>query len=360
MTTVETRSHEGTQLLSRWKQLQTEQPRLRIRNAAEHLGVSEMALLLCSDRHEVRALRPEAGEILRDLQAAGRVMALSRNEQVVHERHGTYTDFRVSGAGKMGLCLGEIDLRTFLSHWRWGFAVTEPAGEGIRRSLQFFDRAGQALHKVYQTALTDEAAFLQLVDRYALTGEEARAQRLSVDYEDYPQADYPGNGQLTREDVIQPWSELKDVHHFNAMLKRLEIDRLEALEKVSGTYSTRLSPDVLQPAFETLSERGQPVMVFVGNRGIVQIHTGPVHRLLTTGEWFNVLDPDFNLHVHQPGLAQCWLVRRPTADGTVTSLDFFNDRREVVLSLFGPREAGNPEDVEWTQLLESLPQRWAL
>jgi putative hemin transport protein len=46
---------------------------------------------------------------------------------------------------------------------------------------------------------------------------------------------------------------------------------------------------------EEASEKNTPIMVFVGNRGIIQIHTGNVKKTLWHQQWFNVMDPDFNL-----------------------------------------------------------------
>ena len=39
-------------------------------------------------------------------------------------------------------------------------------------------------------------------------------------------------------------------------------------------------------------------MVFIGNRGYLQIHTGLVHNIKMFGtEWLNVLDDEFSMHV---------------------------------------------------------------
>ena len=51
----------------------------------------------------------------------------------------------------MGQVVGEIDLRLFLRHWAFGYVLDEDTRSGPRRSLQFFDRAGAAVHKVYAT-----------------------------------------------------------------------------------------------------------------------------------------------------------------------------------------------------------------
>ena len=66
-----------TQLETRWKELLSRDPRLRIRNAAARLGVSEAELLATRCGETVRRLRPEIREILQELPSLGRVMALN-------------------------------------------------------------------------------------------------------------------------------------------------------------------------------------------------------------------------------------------------------------------------------------------
>jgi putative hemin transport protein len=52
-------------------------------------------------------------------------------------------------------------LRTFLNHWKFAFAVVE----GDRKSIQFFGKDGLALHKIYLTKDSNEAAFEALVSK---------------------------------------------------------------------------------------------------------------------------------------------------------------------------------------------------
>ena len=70
--------------------------------------------------------------------------------------------------------------------------------------------------------------------------------------------------------------------------------------------------------------RRTPIMCFVGNPGCIQIHTGPIYTLKVMGPWFNILDPTFNLHLREDAIHQGWVVRKPTRDGIVTSLELFD------------------------------------
>lgn len=332
-----------------WKTLQNQNPKQRIRDGAEQLNVSEAELLCTGLGENVIRLKPDFPRILADLQSAGEVMALSRNQQVVHEKHGVYQNFSVRGNGMMGLCLGEIDLRVFFGEWKYAFAVEESARSGRRHSLQFFDREGVAIHKIYQTEKTDSLAWEMIVARYTELDQSKGIATVIL-----PTPEYPNDGKVANAQVIERWESLKDVHQFHGMLKKLGISRLESLRLVGTQYAVQLPGKSLEQALKLATEFEIPIMLFVHNRGIVQIHTGQLKHLLRTGQWFNVLDPDFNLHANTDAISACWLVRRPSVDGTITSLEIYNHDNELILTLFGARKPGQPELASWKTLTEEL------
>jgi putative hemin transport protein len=97
-------------------------------------------------------------------------------------------------------------------------------------------------------------------------------------------------------------------------------------------------------------------MVFVGSPGVIQVHSGTVTRLRMVGDWFNVLDPEFSLHLREPGVASAWVVRKPTVDGIVTSVELFDRDGETIALLFGKRKPGQPESEAWRRLVAGLPR----
>ncbi len=121
---------------------------MRERDAAERLGVSEAALVAAEcGLSVVPRAHDRPNRFLARVGELGEVMALTRNDSAVHEKIGPFE----KQAGKQAtLVLGsEIDLRIFPSAWAHGFAVTKTDGDTVRRSFQFFDRAGTAVHKVH-------------------------------------------------------------------------------------------------------------------------------------------------------------------------------------------------------------------
>ncbi len=326
----------------RHAQLQEQDPKLRIRERARRLGVTEAELVAADCGVDSTALNGSAQEIFGALDTLGRVMALSRNESAVHERHGAYLD--IQAKGPVGIVLGpDIDLRMFFSCWKYFYAVTE----NDRQSIQFFDKAGEAIHKIYRTEHTDAAgwdAFLArfgTAEKHPVTIETIAPQK---------EADSPADAAALRGH----WLQLKDTHDFFTMLRQFQVSRLGALRAAGEDLAQQVPADTVEEMLTHAAESELSIMCFVANRGIVQIHSGPVKKLLRTGPWFNVLDETFNLHLNTDAVTSSWVVNKPTSDGWVTSLELYNAEGELIVQFFGERKPGTPELPAWRELLLSL------
>lgn len=315
------------------------EPRLRIRDRADRLGVSEAQLVAADCGLASFELAGPPQPVLRELGALGPVMALSRNPWCVHERHGVYED--VQADGPVGLVLGpDIDLRLFFSAWKFGYAVQENG----RHSLQFFDKEGTAVHKVYRTDATDAAAWDALVARFA------QPQKSELQPEAFAPADEAADA-ADPAALRTHWLALEDTHEFHGMLRQFKLSRTGALRAAGVDLAQRVPDDTVEAVLQAAANEALPIMCFVANRGIVQIHTGPVKKLLRTGPWFNVLDPAFNLHLDTTAIASTWIVNKPTRDGWVTSLEAFSASGELIVQFFGERKPGRPELAAWRDLL---------
>ena len=343
----------NSDLAARWNQLRDEKPALRIRDAAASLGVSEAELVALGTGRTATPLDGEWRAILNEMPAVGRVMCLTRNEDCVHERHGRFEDVQV--AGPHGLVLGaDIDLRLFLGQWKLGFAVREPLKTGERLSLQFFDASGDAVHKIYATDETDRAAFDALIARHTAAGSPtlALAPR-AADPVDRPDSEIDVEGLRTA------WRNMRDTHEFFGMLGKFKVGRMQALRLVGDEFVRELPARALRAAMEAAAEEKTSIMIFVGSRGCIQIHTGRIARLLDTHGWFNILDPDFNLHLRESAVARVFSVRKPTDDGVVTSIEAFDGRNRNILLMFGERKPGKPELDPWRAIVARLEKQAA-
>ncbi|ATB45726.1 hemin-degrading factor [Corallococcus macrosporus] len=342
---------EPVRLRQRWQALRDEQPRTRIRDAAEQLGVSEAQLLATGLGETVVRLDLRLDALLPRIETLGRVMSLTRNAHAVHEKRGTWRNIELHG--KQGLVLDEeIDLRLFFSRWTFGFAIREPHGDGLRRSLQFFDASGMAIHKIYVEEAGREETFDALVKEFT---HAEQSPRLSVVPATPAAAPRPDSA-IDVEGLRSGWRALQDTHEFFALLSRFKVARTQALRLAEPELATAVKPDALTWVLEKASAAQLPIMIFVGNPGCIQIHTGPVKNVKAMGPWMNVLDAGFNLHVRADHVHSAWVVRKPTRDGVVTSVELFDEAGENIGLIFGKRKPGVPESQEWRALAEALAQ----
>ena len=152
------------------------------------------------------------------------------------------------------------------------------------------------------------------------------------------------------------WAALKDTHEFTALLRRFGLSRLSALRAARCDQACRVGGGSVHDVLNEAARSELPIMVFVGNSGAIQIFTGCVKRVAPTGAWLNVLDEQFNLHVREDEIAETWVVRKPTRDGVVTSLEVFARDGELIVQLFGKRKPGQEESKCWRALAQRLPR----
>ncbi|MCJ7935441.1 MAG: hemin-degrading factor [Chryseobacterium sp.] len=333
-------------LKEKWEALKAENPHVRIRNAAAQFGVSEAALLVTGIGEGVTVLKSEFPAILTDAEQLGKVMALTRNDECVHERKGTYLNGDFSSPHAQLFVGEDIDLRIFLTHWKFAFAVRE----GDKKSLQFFGKDGLALHKIYLTKDSNEEAFDTIVEKF-----KAEDQNQTFVFEPVaPKQAEKQDSEIDVEGFKKAWTELKDTHDFFMMTRKFGVSRTQALRLAPEGFARKIENAKVVNILEDASEKNTPIMVFVGNRGIIQIHTGNVKKTLWHQQWFNVMDPDFNLHLDVTKIAEAWIVKKPTEDGEVTAIEVFNQEGDFIVQFFGKRKPGIPELQEWKDLVAAL------
>ena len=344
-----------TDLRDRFAAFRAEAPTTRIRTAARELGVSEAELVATGvDGEAVRLAEPEGGwrTMVLELEALGEVMALTRNDACVHEKHGVYDQASIDLPHGMALVLDDpIDLRLFCARWRSAFAVATPLGAAQRRSLQFFDASGDAVHKVFLTDASDGAAY----DAFVAAHRDGAPAALTVEPRPEPAPETP-NAEIDVEGFLAAWAELQDTHDFFPLLGRFGVSRTQALRLAEGRFTERAETVAVRRAIEAAAGDGTPIMVFVGNPGAIQIHSGPVERLMDRGPWFNVLDPGFNLHLDETQIADAWVVVKPSEDGDVTAVEAYDAAGRQIVQLFGKRKPGLPELQAWRDIVGGLPR----
>ncbi len=343
-----------TELKALWEQFKEENPKIRIKDAAEKLGVSEGELLATGIGENVVRLKNNFKELLHELHTLGYVMALTRNAEIVHERKGIYENADTDLPHKMALFVNpDIDLRIFLASWHHAFAAEVENPRGTLQSIQIFDIDGMAVHKIYLTDKSDLSAYEKLVEKFK---SEDQTPFLEVSAKPEKAAEKP-DSEIDVEGFQKSWTELNDTHDFFPLLRKFGVAREQALRIASEEMVQKVPSDSFKFVLEQAKERKLPIMVFVGNDGIIQIHTGEVENVIEARGWFNVMDEKFNLHIDSEKIVSAYIVKKPTTDGTVTSLELFNKMGENVALFFGKRKPGIPEMEEWRGLIADLSNK---
>lgn len=319
-------------------------PGKRIRDVAAALNVSEAELLMTGLGETVTRLNPDFESVLKAVPTLGHVMALTRNEYCVNERKGAYE--KISFTPHAGLVLGDdIDLRLFLGSWKHGFAVVEER----TTSLQFFDGLGIAVHKIYLTEKSNPDSFKSLVESF--TADDQQAAVISKDQQKRPVAGKP-DSEVDLAGFQEGWNNMQDTHEFFMLMRKFGVSRIQAMHLAPAGRTKEIALDTFKGFITECAERQVPVMVFTGNPGCIQIHSGLVTNLLEKGEWFNVLDPEFNLHLRLDGIASVWHVVKPSVDGDINSLEIYDKDGEMIVQFFGKRKPGIPELEQWREVLK--------
>jgi len=154
--------------------------------------------------------------------------------------------------------------------------------------------------------------------------------------------------------VEQEWRAMTDVHQFFTLLKRHNLTRQQAFNLVADDLACKVSNSALAQILESAQQDGNEIMVFVGNRGCVQIFTGVVEKVVPMKGWLNIFNPTFTLHLLEESIAETWVTRKPASDGYVTSLELFAHDGTQIAQLYGQRTEGEQEQAQWRKQIASL------
>ncbi len=338
-------------LRERLNDLRAAKPHMHMRDLARELNSCEGALVATGCGAEAKRLDPRWSEFLPELPSLGDVMVLTRNDGFVHEKDGAFAHVGFIGMTMAQVVNHDVDLRIFLRSWKHLFAVEQLSHGRTLSSFQVFDGAGRAIHKIYLREQSNRDAYQRVVNIFTSADQSTEFVADEVKPVVAPVASTDQVALHAR------WSVMKDTHDFYPMIRDMGLTRRDANALVGDEFAKQLPPTVLEPLLRLAAAQKVPIMVFVGNPGCIQIHTGPVNRIERMDQWLNVLDPGFNLHIRTELVADAWLVRKPTVDGIVTSIEFFDAQGGELALFFGERKPGKLELESWRSLVATVAQQ---
>ena len=327
----------------------SESPKRRARDAADAQGISEAQLVAACVGHGATRIAAHPDRIIPAAERLGEVMALTRVGVCVHEKVGEYGEYHPGVHAAMTLT-ENIDLRIFPSHWVHAFAVETESEQGPRRSLQIFDAAGDAVHKIHLRAASNHGVWKDIVAELAV------ADQTDIQVvEDRTPVERPKSRPDKLDILREEWDRLTDTHQFLRLCSKLKMNRLGAYRIVGAPWVRRLETGAADAMLQAVRDAAIEVMIFVGNRGCIQIHTGPVHTLKPMGPWQNVMDPGFNLHLRLDKVAEIWAVQKPTQRGPAVSVEAFDAEGGLIFQVFGVGKEGRDSRPVWRHIVQALP-----
>lgn len=332
-----------------WEDLKKQQPQLRSRDAAHKLGVSEAELVASTIGSDVIRLNQNFAELIIACKNLGKVMALTRNEGCVLEHKGNFQKIDLMGQApnQVATVIGPIEQRIFFSGWKFGFAVINETPRGIMRSFQFYDKAGDAVLKIFLQEKSNQDAYDQILNDF-----RTEDQNPELGVEPYAKPEY--TKEIDLEAFSEDWENMKDTHDFFGMLRKYNVHRHDAVKWINDKWAYEVDRLSARKIVETASGEKMPIMIFAGNKGNIQIHQGKVRTIRQMGNWLNVMDPDFNMHLNEDVIDSAFVVHKNTSDGLVSALELFDKNGEMVAQFFGLRKPGIPQLEAWKQLIDSL------
>ena len=294
---------------------------------------------------QVVFLKGDWEALLTNIKRLGDVSVLSGNETVMHLATGRYDDFK--GRDGSGLIVSKgIDLRLFMSEWRYGAAIL-PASGSVP-GFVFFNGAGDPVHRILVTETSNAAEFDALVAEF-----KGEIPVFS------PEAEAPKSVETPTEETkaafLAGWRALKDTHEFSGLLRDHKLSRIDAVRLAEGEFSAQLDPAAYSALFGQLVEQEVSILLFALNDGCVQISTGAITEMNQTKGTLQLVEEDSRTVISLPRIKQVWRVSKPTEDGLVHSLELYDAEGEPVAYLFGSEKGDSTSIVKWKELLFALP-----
>lgn len=337
----------STSRYQQYLQTKAENPGKYARDLAGLMEISEAELTHARVGKEATRLTADARTLLTALAQVGQVKSVTRNGYAVHEQYGRYENQHLNGHAGLILNPRALDLRLFLNQWACAFSLSEETRSGVRHSIQFFDHQGDALHKVYTTEETDMRAWQTLLEQFSVAENPALLLQPAA-------AASVTDADINDARIDSEWRAMTDVHQFFQLLQRNGLTRQQAFHAVGNDLAYRVDNASLTQLLHAARQAQNEIMIFIGNRGCVQIFTGTIEKVTPHHEWINVFNQRFTLHLIETAIAESWVTRKPTQEGFVTSLELFAADGTQIAQLYGQRTEGQSEQSQWREQVAHL------
>jgi len=327
-------------------------PKMREKDLANAIDVSEAEIVASFVGYGNRRIAPGFADLLNGLVELGEISILTGNKSAVQESVVSLESFRL-GQDTSSLFGKNTQVRLALSQWAHGYAVEKAEGTRVRKSLQFFDRFGDAVHKISARSGTDLDAWDRLVDTISISDNPEGA--LSVIRAAHPSSEnrstvQSGSGPVS-ERLVRP-----DDCQSQRDLQEPDCDQINVFRRPATSSTWPLDKGSVAALLRIASSERIPVMCFVKNPGCRQVHTGCVGNILEKGPYLNVMDPKFHLHVRLDHISEVWAVHKPSERGQVIAVQAYDLSGQQIVQFRGSTGKERSNDIDWHELSACLPR----
>ena len=289
-------------LKSKWKKFQQDHPKVRIRDAAYQMKVSEAELLSTEINETVSFLLIEdMTAFIKDVLKVDKIMLLIRSDYVVHEKTIKTKNIRLEDNQIIDLDKNDCSILDFnMDAFEYVFFQKKMHSNRELKSFQLFDKAGMAILKIYLKG--KDLGFFDEIDlKYKKT----------YNYE-------------MQSDL--------DINNSNLLDSKIKIN-LPYDTSNSKTTCRDISVKSLRLILENASDMKTPIQIHALGLGTIQYHRNTVRNIVDYGPWVNVIDQKFNLHVLENGLTRASLVQYQFKDCQQYLINFFDKNNTHVLGV---------------------------
>tara|TARA_Y100000590_G_scaffold192032_1_gene218378 strand:- start:350 stop:1324 length:975 start_codon:yes stop_codon:yes gene_type:complete len=275
--------------------------KIRIRDAAKQLGVSEAELLsteIGSDIYYLSNLNIKG--LIENILSADKIMSLIRSDIVVHEKNISCDTINLNNNNSLIFDDGTLLLNFKLDSFKHVFYERKNHNKRELRSFQFFNKAGQSLLKIYL---------------------KGHSSKLFDDLGEKYKVDYGYELQEIDDSIIKKTK--NTLSNIDMYFSKNIYDSIEK-RKLSDKK-------IFRKILEYASEKDFPFQIHALGMDAIQYHRGTVKNILDYGPWINVIDKSFNIHVLENSLYETYLYKFLKNNTYYYSIEFFDKMNQHVL-----------------------------
>ena len=331
-----------------WQAFHDCHPSTAIRQVATALQVSEAELVAANCGRTAIRLCPVWPQMVLDLQSLGKVNAITHNAGAVHQQTGYYQNIQCTG--DMAIVHGHnLEAGFNFAQWHSAFAVEEKTENGTHHSLQFFDSNGASIHEISMTQQSCLCAYRAFIRNYKAPHNFV-APLIAFSLSPTPGSNDP----ITAEKLQRDWHAFKKIQDFSQLLTRYGLTRYQALQLAGSRFAVAIKPTVFLEFIRTLADIALPVMIYINNKGTVQIHNGSLRTIKVFGANISIVNESSELQFDLSSIDSLWVVKKPLKSRKLSSLELYDAHRKPIALIYGCPHAGTREDDRWRELTETL------